>query len=285
MWRESRLRLNCGAFGRELGVFEKRLGVVCCRYAGHGGLGVWVRRNRSAASGTGDTECVGARWAVWGTGVAPGNEDGCEGVLVGVSGANPWVFREEFLLDKVAPGVFCVYEPHQAEETIAYLIVGHKQAVLFDTGMGISDIHRVTTRLTSRPVVVLNSHTMTIHVAETGNSCLSLEWTPNSTRTNAKGSAKTRKQRLRRDQLCRGLPKGSIQKHTQQSRGKKSALYPRRVQSQSGRRTLEVFIPPGHTRMRFLMTARMDCSLQGHVLSRADLAVSPETDFHGTMHR
>jgi len=49
---------------------------------------------------------------------------------------DPW-----FEIYKVAPGVFAIYEPHQAEETIAYLIVGHKQAVLFDTGMGISDIH------------------------------------------------------------------------------------------------------------------------------------------------
>src|SRR6267154_2676167 len=72
---------------------------------------------------------------------------------------DPW-----FEIYKVAPGVFAIYEPHQAEETISYLIVGNKQAVLFDTGMGISDIHRVTTKLTSRPVVVLNSHTHDDHV-------------------------------------------------------------------------------------------------------------------------
>src|SRR5205823_13957329 len=71
----------------------------------------------------------------------------------------PW-----FEVYKVAAGVFAIYEPHQAEETISYLIVGTKQAVLFDTGMGISDIHKVTTKLTSRPVVVLNSHTHDDHV-------------------------------------------------------------------------------------------------------------------------
>src|SRR5713101_2517752 len=48
---------------------------------------------------------------------------------------DPW-----FEVYKVAPGVFAIYEPHQAEETISYLIVGHKQALLFDTGMGISNI-------------------------------------------------------------------------------------------------------------------------------------------------
>src|ERR1700675_4764933 len=54
---------------------------------------------------------------------------------------------------KAAPGLFAIYEPHQAEEVISYLIVGHKQAVLFDTGMGIANIHRVITQLTSPPVV------------------------------------------------------------------------------------------------------------------------------------
>ena len=45
---------------------------------------------------------------------------------------------------KSSRSVFAIYEPHQAEETISYLIVGEKQALLFDTGMGISDIRKVT---------------------------------------------------------------------------------------------------------------------------------------------
>src|SRR5271165_54257 len=71
----------------------------------------------------------------------------------------PW-----FEVYKVAPGVYAIYEPHQAEEVISYLIVGHKQALLFDTGMGIANIRNVVTHLTSRPVVVLNSHTHDDHV-------------------------------------------------------------------------------------------------------------------------
>src|SRR5207245_367208 len=71
----------------------------------------------------------------------------------------PW-----FEVYKVSPGVFAIYEPHQAEETISYLIVGTKQALLFDTGMGIGNIRKVVTQLTSRPVVVLNSHTHDDHV-------------------------------------------------------------------------------------------------------------------------
>src|SRR6266446_5821166 len=65
---------------------------------------------------------------------------------------------------KVAPAVYAIYEPHQFEETISYLIVGDKQALLFDTGMGISDLRKVTAALTRLPIVVLNSHTHNDHV-------------------------------------------------------------------------------------------------------------------------
>ena len=48
-----------------------------------------------------------------------------------------------------------LYEPHQAQETISYLIVGEKRDFLFDTGMGISDLKKVIAELTSLPIVVL----------------------------------------------------------------------------------------------------------------------------------
>jgi hypothetical protein len=41
-----------------------------------------------------------------------------------------------FEVYKVALGVFAIYEPHQSEETISYLVLGEKRALLFDTGMG-----------------------------------------------------------------------------------------------------------------------------------------------------
>ena len=42
--------------------------------------------------------------------------------------SDPW-----FEVYKPSPNVFAIYEPHQAEEVISYLIVGEKRAVLFDT--------------------------------------------------------------------------------------------------------------------------------------------------------
>src|SRR5205807_9970929 len=73
--------------------------------------------------------------------------------------SDPW-----FEVYKPAPGVFAIYEPHQAEETIGYLIVGEQRALLFDTGMGISDVKKVVEELTKLPVIVLNSHTHDDHV-------------------------------------------------------------------------------------------------------------------------
>ena len=54
-----------------------------------------------------------------------------------VSISDPW-----FEVYKPAQGVFAIYEPHQAEETISCLIVGEKRALLFDSGMGISDLKK-----------------------------------------------------------------------------------------------------------------------------------------------
>ena len=73
--------------------------------------------------------------------------------------SDPW-----FEVYRVATDVFAIYEPHQAEEVISYLILGTRQAMLFDTGMGISDIQKVTAELTQLPIVVLNSHTHVDHV-------------------------------------------------------------------------------------------------------------------------
>jgi glyoxylase-like metal-dependent hydrolase (beta-lactamase superfamily II) len=62
-----------------------------------------------------------------------------------------------FEVYKPAQAVFAIYEPHQAEETISYLIVGEQRALLFDTGMGISDLKKVIAQLTNLPIVLVNS--------------------------------------------------------------------------------------------------------------------------------
>src|SRR5437588_10601906 len=61
-----------------------------------------------------------------------------------VNSTEPW-----FEVYRIRPGVFAIYEPHQSEEVISYLVIGNKKALLFDTGMGISNIRKVAEGLTS----------------------------------------------------------------------------------------------------------------------------------------
>src|SRR5262249_31074497 len=106
-----------------------------------------------------------------------------------------------FEVYKVAPGTFAIYEPRQFEETISYLIVGTKQALLFDTGMGIGNIKAVVARLTSRPVVVLNSHTHNDHVGGNWQFQYVFGMDTSFTRTNAKGSREDAQAELAGDNL------------------------------------------------------------------------------------
>src|SRR6476661_7607752 len=70
-----------------------------------------------------------------------------------------------FEVYRIRPGLFAIYEPHQQEEIISYLIVGTKQALLFDTGMAPRNITSVVDGLTPLPVSVMNSHTHNDHVS------------------------------------------------------------------------------------------------------------------------
>ncbi len=64
----------------------------------------------------------------------------------------------------VGDGVWAIYEPHQWQEVISYLILGDNQAILFDTGNGLGDIHAIVKKLTSLPVTVINSHSHIDHI-------------------------------------------------------------------------------------------------------------------------
>jgi glyoxylase-like metal-dependent hydrolase (beta-lactamase superfamily II) len=155
---------------------------------------------------------------------------------------DPW-----FEIYRVAPGVFAIYEPHQAEETISYLIVGHKQAVLFDTGMGISNIRNVVSRLTSRPVVILNSHTHDDHVGGNWQFTFVYGMDTEFTRKNAKGSREDAQAEITPDQLCGDLPKGFNSKTYATKPWKISHAIHDGFKVNLGGRTLEVLSTPGHT--------------------------------------
>ena len=156
--------------------------------------------------------------------------------------SDPW-----FEVYKVVPGVFAIYEPHQAEETIGYLIVGEKRALLFDTGMGISDIKKVTAELTKLPVVVLNSHTHNDHVGGNWQFDFVYGMDTDFTRANAKGSRTDAQAEIAPGEICGALPQGFDSKAYATRPWKITAYTHDGDHFDLGGRTLEVIATPGHT--------------------------------------
>ena len=152
-----------------------------------------------------------------------------------------------FEVYKVAPQTFAIYEPHQSEETIAYLIIGTKQAVLFDTGMGIADIQKVVRRLTSRPIVVLNSHTHDDHVGDNWHFPFVFGMDTDFTRKNAKGSIEDAQAEIAPGEICGDLPKGFDAKTYRTKPWHTSITIHDGFKVNLGGRALEVIATPGHT--------------------------------------
>ena len=155
---------------------------------------------------------------------------------------DPW-----FEVYKVAPGTFAIYEPHQAEETISYLIVGTRQAVIFDTGMGISSISTVTRQLTAKPVVALNSHTHNDHVGGNSEFMFVYGMDTDFTRKNARGSRADAQAEIAPNQICGNLPVGFNRKAYVTKPWKVSHFVHDGFRVNLGGRTVEIIATPGHT--------------------------------------
>jgi glyoxylase-like metal-dependent hydrolase (beta-lactamase superfamily II) len=159
-----------------------------------------------------------------------------------VAVADPW-----FEVYKVASGIYAIYEPHQSEETISYLILGDKRAALFDTGMGISDLKKVTAELTPLPIVVLNSHTHNDHVGDNWQFETVYGMDTDFTRKNARGSREDAQAEIAPTEICGILPKG-FDPAKYQTRPWKITSYIRDGDHIGlGGRTLEIIATPGHT--------------------------------------
>jgi glyoxylase-like metal-dependent hydrolase (beta-lactamase superfamily II) len=154
----------------------------------------------------------------------------------------PW-----FEVYKVTPDVFAIYEPHQAEETISYLIPGKKQAVLFDTGMGIGDLHSLVKKLTNLPVIVLNSHTHNDHVGDNWQFETVYGMDTDFTRRNALGSRDDAQAEVAPGMICGAVPKDFVAKDYETRPWKISKFLHGGEKVDLGGRTLEVIATPGHT--------------------------------------
>lgn len=156
--------------------------------------------------------------------------------------SDPW-----FEVYEPAAGVFAIYEPHQSEETIGYVITGEKRAVLFDTGMGISDIRKVTGELTKLPIVVLNSHTHDDHVGGNWKFDTIYGMDTSFTRQNALGSREDAQAEIAPGEICGTLPAG-FDARSYQTRPWKITHYMHDGETiELGGRSLEVIATPGHT--------------------------------------
>jgi len=152
-----------------------------------------------------------------------------------------------FEVYRIRPGLFAIYEPHQQEEIISYLILGEKQALLFDTGMGISDMKKVVEGLTSLPVSVMNSHTHNDHVS--GNWRFSRIYGMDTafTRQSAKGTVAAAQAEIGPGMVCGDLPAGFD--------ARSYAVKPFHITDwihggekiDLGGRVLEIIPAPGHT--------------------------------------
>lgn len=152
-----------------------------------------------------------------------------------------------FEVYRPARGVFAIYEPHQSEETISYLIVGEKRAVLFDTGMGIGDLKKVVAELTALPVVVLNSHTHNDHVGDNWEFSTVERMDTDFTRQNARGSRVDAQAEIAPGEICGELPKGFDAQAYATRPWKISAYIHDGERIDLGGRVLEVIATPGHT--------------------------------------
>jgi glyoxylase-like metal-dependent hydrolase (beta-lactamase superfamily II) len=156
--------------------------------------------------------------------------------------SDPW-----FEVYRIRPGTFAIYEPHQYEEVICYLLIGSKRALLFDTGMGISNIRKVVEELTSLPVSVLNSHTHNDHVGDNWRFSDIYGMDTDFTRADAKGSREDAQAEIAPEEICGDLPPGfNAQEYSTKPFHISHWLHDG-DKIELGGRTLQVIATPGHT--------------------------------------
>jgi len=153
-----------------------------------------------------------------------------------------------FEVYRVSPGVFAIYEPHQYEEVISYLILGSQRGLLFDTGLGIGNLRPIITALTPLPITVLNSHT---HFDHTGgnwqfNEILALDIP--FARRNAEGAFHDQvSDAVLPDRFCGDMPPGFKPVEYSIRPFHISGFVKDGQVIDLGGRSLEILLTPGHT--------------------------------------
>ena len=152
-----------------------------------------------------------------------------------------------FEVYKVAPSTFAIYEPHQSEETIGYLILGSQKAILLDTGMGISDVHELVSGLAKLPIIILNSHTHDDHVGGNWQFETIYSMDTDFSRQNAKGSVEDAQAEIAPGEICGELPRGFDPKAYRTKPWHISKYIHDGEIIDLGGRPVEILSTPGHT--------------------------------------
>jgi glyoxylase-like metal-dependent hydrolase (beta-lactamase superfamily II) len=153
-----------------------------------------------------------------------------------------------FEVYRIRPGVFAIYELHQYEEVISYLITGSKRALLFDTGIGIGDMRALVSKLTNLPIEVLNSHTHVDHIGDDWQFDNILGVRSAYTQLNSRGASHEQvREMVLAERLCGDVPAG-FDAQTHSIPGFKISHYVKDGETiDLGGRKLEVLLTPGHT--------------------------------------
>ena len=156
--------------------------------------------------------------------------------------SDPW-----FEVYKVAADTYAIYEPHQSEEVISYLILGKQKAILFDTGMGIGDLKQVVGELTKLPIVVLNSHTHDDHVGGNWQFKTIYSMDTKFSRQNAKGSREDAQAEIAPNEICGELPENFDAKSYTTKPWHITKYIHDGDKLDLGGRIIQVLATPGHT--------------------------------------
>jgi glyoxylase-like metal-dependent hydrolase (beta-lactamase superfamily II) len=185
-----------------------------------------------------------------------------------------------FEVYRIRPGVFAIYEPHQSEEVISYLLLGTKKGLLFDTGMGISNIKNLVEHLTKLPVSVINSHTHNDHVGDNWRFDDIYDMDTEFTRANARGSKADAQAELAPGEICGELPAGFDAQSYATRPFQISHWLHDGAKIDLGGRVLEVIATPGHTPDSIaLLDARNGLLLTGDMFYNGPIYLyRPETD-------
>ena len=159
------------------------------------------------------------------------------------------VTSDWFQIYQAAPGVFALVEANQFQEAISYLIVGTRQALMFDTGIGVVPIRPVAEQLTQLPITVINSHTHYDHVG--GNAEFDRILARDTPYTRANMAAGVSHADLASEvapsSFCKGAPAGLDTAAFHTRAWKASGTIKDGDTIDLGGRVIEVLSVPGHT--------------------------------------